>query len=171
MTQVLITVSRGIIEDAIFFEDQGLAIRALSAHVKSMDPDHDDAALYNREGFIANAKHFLDDDDDFRENKPLIEEVSEERVKSLFIIGNPEHRLGFMVASPDDPLGYVNAAEAVSDLGIMRKDFGNHLKLYQVLPVSAPVIQRADIEKQNAESEIENFNETLVEEYILGLIP
>ena len=167
MTQVLITVSRGIIEDAILFEDPALAIRALSDHVKSMDPEHDDAALYDGKGLMANAKHFLDEDDVYRENSDLIEEISKESVKPLFIIGNPEHRLGFMVASPDDPLGYMNAAEAVSDLGIMRKDFGNHLKLYQVLPVSGPVVQKADLEKQNAESEIENFNETLVEEYIL----
>jgi len=68
---------------------------------------------------------------------------------------------------PDDPLGYVNAAEAVSDLGTMRKDFGNHLKLYRVLPVSAPIVKREDIEKHNAESDIEDFEETLVEEYIL----
>ena len=167
MTQVLITLSRGIIENAIFFEDPALSIRALSDHVKNMDPEHDDAALYDREGFMANAKHFLDDDDEYRENKTLIEEVSKEHVNPLFIIGNPEHRLGFMVASPDDPLGYVNAAEAVSDLGTMRKDFGNHLKLYQVLPVSGPVVQKADLVKQNTESEIEDFDETLVEEYVL----
>ena len=167
MTQVLITISRGIIEDAIFFEDQGSAVRALCNHVKDMNPEHDDAALYSREGFIANAKHFLDDVDEFMENKTLIEEVSKEHAKPLFIIGNPKHRLGFMVASPDDPLGYVNAAEAVSDLGTMRKDFGNHLKLYRVLPVSAPIVKREDIEKHNAESDIEDFEETLVEEYIL----
>ena len=167
MTQVLITVSRGIIEDAILFEDPGLAIRALSDHVKNMNPEHDDAALYDGKGFMANAKHFLDDDDEYRENKTLIEEVSKEHVNPLFIIGNPEHRLGFMVTSPDDPLGYTNHAEAVSDLGTMRKDFGNHLKLYQVLPVSGPVVQKADLEKQNAEYEIEDFDETLVEEYIL----
>ena len=167
MKQVLITISRGIIEEAFFFEDPRLAIRALSDHVKHMDPEHDDAALYDREGFIANAKHFLDDDDEYRENKALIEEVSENYPKPLFIIGNPEHRLGFMVASPDDPLAYLNPAEAVSDLGTMRKDFGNHLKLYQVLPVSGPVVQKADLVKQNAESEIEDFDEALVEEYIL----
>ena len=167
MTQVLITVSRGIIEDAMLFEDPGRAIRALSDHVKSMDPEHDDAALYNREGFIANAKHFLDENDEYRENKTLIEEVSKEGSETLFIIGNPEHRLGFMVVSPDDPLGYVNSAEAILDLGTMRKDFGNHLKLYQILPVTRPIVQRADIENQNAESEIEDFDETLVEEYIL----
>jgi hypothetical protein len=167
MTQVLITLSRGIIEEAFLFEDPGLAIRALSDHVRNMDPEHDDAALYDRKGFIANAKHFLNDDDGYRENKILIEEVSKEHVNPLFIIGNPEHRLGFMVASPDDPLGYTNSAEAVSDLGTMRNDFGNHLKLYLVFPVPGPIVQRSDIEKQNAESEIEDFDETLVEEYIL----
>ena len=167
MKQVLITISRGIIEEAIFFEDPRLAIRALSDHVKDMNPEHDDAALYDKEGFIANAKHFLDDEDEYMENKALIEDVSENCPKPLFIIGNPEHRLGFMVTSPDDPLGYVNAAEAVSDLGTMRKDFGNHLKLYQVLPVSGPVVQKADLVKQNSDSEIEDFDETLVEEYIL----
>ena len=72
-----------------------------------------------------------------------------------------------MVASPDDPLAYLNPAEAVSDLGTMRKDFGNHLKLYQVLPVNAPVVQKTDLVKQNAESKIEDFDEALVEEYIL----
>jgi len=64
-------------------------------------------------------------------------------------------------------LGYTNPAEAISDLGTMRKDFGNHLKLYQVLPVSGPVVQKADLVKQNSNSEIEDFDETLVEEYIL----
>jgi len=33
--------------------------------------------------------------------------------------------------------------------------------------VSAPIVKREDIEKQNAESDIEDFDETLVEEYIL----
>ena len=167
MTLILITLSRGIVEDAIFFEEQGSAVQALSNHVKHMNPEHDDAALYNREGFIANAKHFLDDDDEFMENETLIEEVSKENFNPLFIIGNPEHRLGFMVTSPDDPLGYANAAEAVSDLGSMRRDFGNHLKLYEVLPVNGPIAKRADVEKQNTESEIEDFDETLVEEYVL----
>ena len=132
-----------------------------------MNAEHDDAALYDGEGFIANAKHFLDDEDEYRENKALIQEVSENCSKSLFIIGNPEHRLGFMVASPDDPLAYPNPSEAVSDLGTMRKDFGNHLKLYQVLPVNTPVAQKTDLVKQNPESEIEDFDEALVEEYIL----
>jgi len=91
MRQVLITISRGIIEQVVFFEDPGMAIQALSDYVKGMDPEHDDAALYDTDGFIANAKHFLDENDEYRENEALIKEVSEERIKPLLIIGNPNH--------------------------------------------------------------------------------
>ena len=166
MTQVLVTISRGIIENASFFESPAQSILALSEYVKHMNPEDDDAALYDREGFIANARHFLDENDRYRENEELIEAVSKENNNPLFIIGNSEHRLGFMVASPDDPLAYINPAEAVSDLGIMRKDFGNHLKLYHVLPVSMPVVQKADLTNHNIESEIEDFDMKSVEEYI-----
>jgi len=166
MRQVLVTISRGIIEQALFFDDPEMAIQALSDHVKAMNPEHDDAALYDTEGFIANAKHFLDDHDEYMENEVLIKEVSEEQSKPIFIIGNPEHRLGFMIASPDDPLGYTDPAEAVSGLGQMRQDYGSHLKLYRVIPVDGSVVQKIDLEKQDAEAEVENFDYSLIEEYI-----
>ena len=166
MRQVLITISRGIIDQVVFFEDPGLAIQALSDYVKAMNPEHEDAALYDTDGFIANAKHFLDDHDEYRENEALIEEVSQERSEPLFIIGNPDHRLGFMVASADDPLGYTDSAEAVSGLGQMRQDYGSHLKLYRVIPVDGPVVRKIDLERQNAEAEVENFDYSLIEEYI-----
>jgi len=166
MKQALITISRGIIDQVIFFEAPGLAIQVLSDHVKGMNPEHDDAALYDTDGFIANAKHFLDDNDEYRENEALIKEVSEERSTSIFIIGNPNHRLGFMVASPDDPLGYTDPAEAVSGLGQMRQDYGTHLKLYRVIPIDGPVVHKTDLEKQNAEAEVEDFDYSLIEEYI-----
>lgn len=77
MTQVLITISRGIIDQVIFFEDLGLAIRALSDHVEIMNPEDDDAGLYDINGLIANAKHFLDDDDVFKENPGLIKDLGQ----------------------------------------------------------------------------------------------
>ena len=166
MRQVLVTISRGIIEQALFFDDPGLAIQGLSDYVKGMNPEHDDAALYDTEGLIANAKQFLDENDEYRENETLIKEVSEERIKPLFIIGNPEHRLGFMVASPDDPLGYTDPAKALSDLGQMRQDYGTHLKLYRVIPVGGPVVQKTDLEKQNVEADVEHFDYSLAEEYV-----
>jgi len=166
MRQVLITISKGIIEQVKFFDDPKLAVHALSSYVKAMNPEHDDAAVYDTFGMIANAKHFLDDHDEYVKNKDLIEDVSRESDKPLYIIGNPEHRLGFMIASPDDPLGYQNLVEVLSDLGQMRQDHGNHLKLYSVIPVNDPVVSRPDLEKYNAEAVVEDFRYSLVEEYI-----
>ena len=166
MRQVLITISKGIIEEVVFFNDPKMAVQALSRYVKAMNVEYDDAAVYDSEGLIANAKHFLDDHDQYIENKPLIAEVSEERNQSIYIIGNPDHWLGFMVVSPDDPLGYDDPAAALSDLGQMRKDSGSHLKLYRVLPVDGPVAQRSLLEKYNADCEVEDFDYSLVEGYL-----
>jgi len=166
MRQVLITISKGIIEQVKFFDDPKLAVYALSSYVKAMNPEHDDAAVYDTDGMIANAKHFLDDHDEYVENNALLAEVSEEGNTHMFLIGNPEHYLGFMVASPDDPIGYDDPAEAISTLGQMRQDHGKHLKLYSVMPVNGPVISRPDLEKYNAEAVVEDFRYSLVEEYI-----
>ena len=150
----------------MFFDDPKMAIQALSRYVKAMNVEYDDAAVYDADGLIANAKHFLDDHDEYIENKPLIAEVSEERQQSIYIIGNPEHRLGFMVVSPDDPLGYGDPVEALSDLGQMRQDSDNHLKLYQVVPVNDPVTSRSLLEKYNKDCEVEDFDYSMVEEYL-----
>ena len=165
--QVLITIRRCIIDDVVFFDDPGLAVWALSKFVRNMNPEHDDAAVYGDGGLIANAKHFLDEHDSYRENEALIAEVSEEKNKPTYIIGNPEHRLGFMVASPDDPLGYTDPVEAVAELGQMRKDFGRHLKLYRVVPVTGPVAQKAHLEAHNADCEVEDFDYSLIGEYLV----
>ena len=85
----------------------------------------------------------------------------------VFIIGNPCHHLGFMVASPDDPFGYKNPAEAVSELGQMRKDYGNQLKLYRLIPVDGPVARKSDVLRINRESEVDDFDFALVDEYVI----
>jgi hypothetical protein len=77
MTQVLVKISRGIIDQVMFFEDLGKAIRALSNHVKTMNPEDDDAGLYDINGLIANAKNFLGNDDRYEENPGLIKELSQ----------------------------------------------------------------------------------------------
>jgi hypothetical protein len=84
----------------------------------------------------------------------------------IYIIGNPHHPLGFMVASPDDPLAYVDPAATVSDLGQMRKDHGTHLKLYRVLAVAGSIASKTEIEEYNADCEIEDFDYSLIEEYL-----
>ena len=76
MTQVLVTISRGIIDQVMFFNNLGMAIQALSDHVKTMDPENDDAGLYDIMGLIGNAKHFLDNNDRYEENPGLIKELS-----------------------------------------------------------------------------------------------
>ena len=68
--------------------------------------------------------------------------------------------------SPDDPLAYKKPAAALSDLGQMRKDYGPHLKLYQVLPVNRPVMQANELEAYNEECEVEDFDYSLVSEYL-----
>ena len=166
MNQVLVTVSKGIIQEVVFFDSAQMAIEALSKYVKTMNVEHDDAALYDFNGFIANAKHFLDEHDQYVENEPLIAELTSEANKPIYIIANPHHRLGFMVVSPDDPLGYDDPVEALCDLGQLRQDSGNHLKLYRVLSVSHVVASTADLEAQNTDCEVENFDYSLVKEYL-----
>ena len=161
---VLITISRGIIRDAIFFDDPRMAVLALSKFVRDMNPEDDDAAVYNDDGFVSNAKDFLDENDKYVEEEILVADVSED--KPIYIIGNPTHHLGFMVASSDDPLGFTDRVEAVSELGQMRKEFGSHLKLYRVHAVSGPVTEKTRLQVHNADLELEDFDYSLVEEYL-----
>jgi hypothetical protein len=166
MKQVLVTVSRGIIAQTVFFDNVSGAIRSLSKCVSEMNIEHEDVALYDSKGLIANAKHFLDDQDEYFKNEELIRGVSDEKDKeTIYIIGNPKHTLGFMMASPDDPLGYKDPVEALSDLGQMRQDHGNHLKLYRLFPVDAPVAEKSDLEKHNTDCEVVDFNYSLIAEY------
>jgi hypothetical protein len=168
MTHVLVTVTGGIIERVTFFDSKALALRVLAYFVKRMNPEEDDAAVYDPKGLVANAKNFLDEADQFIENCNLGNELvsDKENQNPIYLIGNPVHRLGFMVASPDDPLGFENPAEAVSELGQMRSSMGNHLKLYRVVPVEEPIVTRAEIEQYNTKSDVEDFVFRLVEEYV-----
>jgi hypothetical protein len=166
MKKVLVTISGGIIDKAIFFDDVSMAIRALSKHAKAMNIENDDAAVYGPDGLIANAKDFLDEHDRFIENAQICTLEADKKTKPIYIIGNPKHWLGFMVASPDDPLGYKKPEEALSDLGQMRKDSGNHLKLYKVVPVAGPIVNRQDLENHNADCEVQDFDYSRVEEYL-----
>ena len=145
MTHVMIWLSGGIIEKVTFFDSKLQALKTLADFVKGMDLHDDDAAVFGPEGLVANAKDFLDENNEFIQNHDLINklESGEETPNSIYIIGNPAHWLGFMVVSSDDPLGYENPVEAVSELGQMRKNAGKHLKLYQVVPVEGPIITKA----------------------------
>jgi hypothetical protein len=168
MKYVFVTVSGGIIDEVRFYDEQLLAIQQLSAYVRAMNPEDHDAAVYGPGGMIVNAKAFLDENDQYIEHS--IDDVANlnESDESIYIIGNPQHRLGFIVASPDDPLGYKEPAAALSDLGQMRKDYGSHLKLYRVEPVNGPVAYTKDLEQYNKDCWVDDFDDSLVNEYLEG---
>ena len=169
MKYVLVTVWSGIIDQVTFFFDESKAILALAEYVKSMNVEKEDAAVFGPDGMTANAKDFLDENDQYCGNQNTVLVRAEKSDEQVYIIGNPQHRLGFMVASPDDPLGYKEPAAALSDLGQMRKDYGTHLKLYRVQPVNGPVAQIEDLKKFNNECEVEDFDYALISEYLKEL--
>ena len=150
MRYAFVKVSGGIIERLSFYSDPSLAIAALADHVKKMNPDRDDAAVYGPDGLIVNAKVFL----------------NEEETGPIYIIANPWHSLGFLVLSPDEPLGYVNPSKALSDLEKMRKEHGNLVKLFKVEEITRPIIQKVELEKYHIGQGIENFDYSLVREYL-----
>ena len=170
MRYVLVTGSRGIIDWATFYDSAGAAVRALSDFVKRMNVMDDDAGVFRPGALIASAKDFLDENDQFAENEELVKEIrfQEEKAGCIYLIGNPKHPLGFMVASPDDPLGFKDPAEAVSELGQMRNGAGRHLKLYRIIPVETPIVSRAELEEYNNDAAVEDFPYQMVEEYVAG---
>ena len=164
MICVLIKVYGGIVDDVVFFEDQHLAAKDLEAFVKNMNYQDEDAYLVGPDGVIANAKTFLDENDTFMEGVDI--PILRRNDASLYIIVNPHHPLGFMVTSPDDAIAFKNPVEALSELGQMRKDLGSHLNLYRVLPVNGLVVERKCLEQYNADCDIDDFDYSLVSEYV-----
>lgn len=75
MTNILIKVSGGIIDQVKFYNNRLKAIKALSDFVKTMDPENEDAYVYDKDGLIANAKNFLDENDEFIKNLDIFERL------------------------------------------------------------------------------------------------
>ncbi len=65
MTYALVKVHKGIIEDVLFYFDEEKALKALDEFVKTMGPENDDAAVYGPDGMVANAKTFLDENEEY----------------------------------------------------------------------------------------------------------
>ena len=161
MSYVLVTVHRGLIDDVRFFREADEAFRALRACAEGMNLEDDDAALYGPEGLIANVKMILDNADFSCEGSAKTADS-----EKIYIPLNPEHPLGPMVASYDDPIGYRDPVEAVSELGQLRKESGEHILLFELLPVEVPVAERNKLKLFNEENDIEDFPYDLVEEYL-----
>ncbi len=158
MKYVLIILSGGIIDQVTFYDDPHRAVLNLSDYVKAMDPEKHDAAVYGPDGMIANAKLFLDENNQYIEN--------DHKDKPIYIIANPCHSLGFLVISPTEPIGYTDPANALSVLERMRKEHGGRIKLYRAEMVKGPVILKKDLEKYNADLVIDYFEYSLVSEYL-----
>ena len=68
MNYVLVTVCGGIISEVSFYTDISMARQSLSEYAKAMNPEKNDAAVYDPFGMIANAKDFLDENDQYVNN-------------------------------------------------------------------------------------------------------
>jgi len=145
-----------------FYDDPHRAVSNLSDYVKAMDPEKHDAAVYGPDGLIANAKLFLDENDQYIGNI----EIQNDKNKPIYIIANPCHSLGFLVISSTEPIGFNYPVNALSVLERMRKEHGDHIKLYRAEVVKGPVMLRKDLEKYNADLMIDYFEYSLISEYL-----
>lgn len=150
MRYVFIAISAGVIEKVSFYDDPSTAIEVLSRHAKTICPERDDAAVYGPDGLIVNAKVFR----------------QEEETRPIYIIANPCHSLGFLVLSLNEPLGYVNPLKAICDLEKLRKEYGRSVRLYKVKEIIWPLFQKSKLERHNAGMGVEDFNYSLVQEYL-----
>ena len=157
MKYVLILLSGGIIDQVTFYDEAHRAVTNLSDYVKAMDPEKHDAAVYGPDGMIANAKLFLDENDQFIENA--------HKDKPIYIIANPCHSLGFLVISPTELVGFTDPAKALSVLEQMRGEWLD-ANLYRAEIVKGPVMLKKDLEKYNADLVIDDFEYSLISEYL-----
>jgi hypothetical protein len=72
---ILITLFGGIIDHVKYYTDHLSAINALSDFVKSMETEDEDAAVYYGGSLIANAKDFLNENDEFIENPDMYKSI------------------------------------------------------------------------------------------------
>ena len=166
MTYVFICVEGGIIDEVTYFDDAAKAVDALAVYVKDMNPEKQDAAVYGPHGMIANAKDFLDDQDTYVDRRADILAQIPSEEKPIYVIGNPHHPMGFMVTSPDDPLGYTDPVEALADLGQLRQDGRAHLLLYQVLPINHPIADKQALLEHAKDCGIDDLDPNTVKEYL-----
>ncbi len=77
MKYVLITLSGGIIDQVTFYDDPYIAVGNLAKYVMDMNPEKNDAAVYGPGGIVANAKTFLDENDQFIHGAAVIDSNDE----------------------------------------------------------------------------------------------
>ncbi|WP_419656014.1 uncharacterized protein Dvar_51220 [Desulfosarcina variabilis str. Montpellier] len=166
MKFVFIQVYGGIIDQVRMFDEPDPAIDALAQVARESDLEKTDAAVWTAEGMLTNVKDFLDDNDQFVDVRETVKKRSAGMQPSIYVIANPIHPLGFTVVSYDDPIGFDDPAEAISELGQLRKEFGGHLRLYRVEPVVGPLITPAELERFNSDCDVEDFDHDQVKDHL-----
>ncbi|BBO73085.1 hypothetical protein DSCW_05020 [Desulfosarcina widdelii] len=166
MRFVFIQVSGGIIDQIRMFDEPDPAVEALAQVARKSDLEKTDAVLWTAEGMLANVKNFLDDNDQFVDARETVKKRAVAMQPSIYVIANPIHPLGFTVTSYDAPIGFDNPAEAVSELGQLRKDFGGHLQLYRVEPVVGPLVTMEKLDQFNSDCGAEDFDHDQVRDYL-----
>lgn len=88
---------------------------------------------------------------------------------NIYVIGNPEHSLGFLVLSPLEPVGYRNTLEALSDLEWVRKRDGVHIKLYRVQEVRRRLVTKNEMKRFVEETNPRIFDFVIMKDYVSGV--
>ena len=70
------------------------------------------------------------------------------------------------MVSSDDPMGYRNRVEAVSDLGQLRQDHGPHLKLYRLTEARGALVTWRQLADHNQDCGIDDFDEEQIQEFL-----
>jgi len=93
---VLITLCEGIIDLVTFYESPYVAVANLAKYTKDMNPEKNDAAVYGPDGIVANAKIFLDENDQFIHGASVIDCNDEQ----IYVIADPCYNLVFFAKGP-----------------------------------------------------------------------
>ncbi len=144
---VLITVSGGFVSDVKFYSNLSEAIYELDRLYETMDLECESAAIFSPEGIIFSTYSIAE---------------------RTFIIANPNHSLGFLVIGHHEPVGHQDPVEALYYLEKKRKEMGNHIGLYQAIPVKKMKVKKYSIEeyakqKGNLDVQYELISEFLEE--------
>ena len=77
MKYVLITLSGGIIDQVTFYDDPYIAVGNLAKYLLDMNPEKNDAVVYGPDGIVANAKSFMDENDQLTHGAAVIDSNDE----------------------------------------------------------------------------------------------
>ena len=86
--------------------------------------------------------------------------------KQIYIIANPRHSLGFLVMTDLEPIGFDDPIKTLIMLEQLKKQEGNHLKLYQAIPVTEPLVFKSGLETFNQTEGVRDFDYSMIQEYL-----